>query len=47
MDGIQVRTISACPAVERAGLDGLNEGQKISYKIQDERGRQAAVNLKA
>ena len=33
-------------AVERAGLQGLNEGQKISYEIQTERGREAAVNLK-
>ena len=34
-------------AVERAGLNGLNEGQKISYEVQSERGREAAVNLKA
>jgi cold shock protein len=34
-------------AVERAGLNGLNEGQKISYEIATERGRSAAVNLKA
>jgi len=34
-------------AVERAGLNGLTEGQKISYEIQSERGREAAVNLKA
>jgi len=34
-------------AVERAGLQGLNEGQKINYEIQTERGRDAAVNLKA
>ena len=33
-------------AVERAGLQGLNEGQKVSYEIQSERGRDAAVNLK-
>lgn len=33
-------------AVERAGLRGLNEGQKVSYELQDERGRTAAVNLK-
>ncbi len=26
---------------------GLNEGQKISYEVQSERGREAAVNLKA
>jgi len=34
-------------AVERAGLQGLNEGQKISYEVQNERGKNAAVNLKA
>ncbi len=34
-------------AVERAGLNGLNEGQKISYDIEDNRGKSAAVNLKA
>jgi CspA family cold shock protein len=33
-------------AVERAGLQSLNEGQKISYEVQTERGREAAVNLK-
>ena len=33
-------------AVERAGLNGLNEGQKISYEIQQDRGKEAAVNLK-
>lgn len=34
-------------AVERAGLNGLNEGQKISYDVANERGKEAAVNLKA
>ena len=34
-------------AVERSGLNGLNEGQKISYEIATERGRSAAVNLKS
>jgi CspA family cold shock protein len=33
-------------AVERSGMNGLNEGQKISYEIATERGRSAAVNLK-
>jgi CspA family cold shock protein len=33
-------------AVERVGLLGLNGGQKISYEVQTERGREAAVNLK-
>jgi CspA family cold shock protein len=34
-------------AVERAGLRGLNEGQKVAYELQAERGRTAAVNLRA
>ena len=34
-------------AVERAGLNALNEGQKVSYEVETERGKQAAVNLKA
>ena len=34
-------------AVERAGLSGLNEGQRVEFELQDERGRTAAVNLKA
>jgi len=34
-------------AVEKAGLMGLNEGQKITYEVQENRGREAAVNLKA
>ena len=33
-------------AVERAGLSGLNEGQKVSYELQTERGKTAAGNLK-
>ena len=33
-------------AVERAGLRSLNEGQRVSYELQNERGRTAAVNLK-
>lgn len=33
-------------AVERAGLRGLNEGQRVEYELQNERGRTAAVNLK-
>ena len=34
-------------AVERAGLRSLNEGQHVSYELKDERGKTAAVNLKA
>jgi cold shock protein len=33
-------------AVERAGLNGLNEGQKVSYDVVNERGKDAATNLK-
>ena len=34
-------------ALEKAGLRGLDEGQKVSYDVQVERGKEAAVNLKA
>ena len=34
-------------AVERAGMRSLNEGQQVAYDLQEERGRTAAVNLKA
>jgi len=34
-------------AVERAGLRGLNEGQRVSYQMKEERGKTAAVDLKA
>ena len=33
-------------AVQAAGLDGLNEGQKVSYEVVKERGKEAAANLK-
>lgn len=35
-------------AVERAGLDSLNEGQKISYDLQHDpkKGKDSAANLK-
>jgi CspA family cold shock protein len=33
-------------AVERAGLQTLNEGQKVEYELQENRGRTAATNLK-
>jgi CspA family cold shock protein len=33
-------------AVERAGLRSLNEGQKISYDLQTEKGKTSATNLK-
>ena len=34
-------------AVQRAGLQTLNEGQKVNYELASERGRTAAVNIKA
>ena len=34
-------------AVEKAGLRSLNEGQRVSFELQKERGKTAAVNLKA
>ena len=34
-------------AVERAGMDGLQEGQKLNYDLeQGQRGRVSAVNLR-
>ena len=33
-------------AVERAGLSTLNEGQKVSFEIQTERGKSSATNLR-
>lgn len=33
-------------AVHVAGLQGLNDGQKVSYDVVAERGKQAASNLK-
>ena len=32
-------------AVEAAGMSTLNEGQKVSYELQENRGKQAATNL--
>jgi CspA family cold shock protein len=32
-------------AVQRAGIQALNEGQKVSYDLATERGKTAAVNL--
>jgi len=33
-------------AVERAGLGTLNEGQRVSFNIVEERGKKAAADLK-
>lgn len=32
-------------AVEKAGLRSLGEGQKVSYEVQENRGKQAAANI--
>jgi CspA family cold shock protein len=34
-------------AVERAGMTTLNEGQRVTYDVVTERGKQAAGNLQA
>lgn len=34
-------------AVEAAGMRSLNEGQKLEYELQENRGKQAAGNLVA
>ncbi len=34
-------------AVEKAGLGTLNEGQRVSYDVIEERGKKAAGNLQA
>lgn len=33
-------------AVEKAGLRGLNEGQKVSYDLATDKGKTSAANLK-
>ena len=32
-------------ALERAGMSGLNEGDKVSYEVVTERGKLAASNI--
>ncbi len=32
-------------AVEKAGLRGLNEGQKVSYREEEQRGKVSAVDI--
>jgi CspA family cold shock protein len=34
-------------AVQAAGLRGLDEGQKVTFDVEMERGKSAAINLKA
>ena len=33
-------------AVQAAGLNGLDENQKVTYEVVTERGKQAAANLR-
>ena len=33
-------------ALEKAGIRGINEGQKVGYQIANERGKDAAVDIK-
>lgn len=33
-------------AVQAAGLQGLNDGQRIAYELKNDRGKTAAANLK-
>jgi cold shock protein len=33
-------------AVHAAGLNGLNDGQKVTYEVVAERGKEAAANLR-
>jgi len=33
-------------ALERAGMNTLNEGQRVSYDVATEKGKTSAVNLK-
>ncbi len=33
-------------AVQNAGLNGLNEGQKVSFELESNKGKTSAVNLK-
>ena len=33
-------------AVQAAGLQGLSDNQKVSFEVKNERGKEAAANLK-
>jgi CspA family cold shock protein len=33
-------------ALEQAGIQGLNEGQKVSYELESKNGKESAVRLK-
>jgi hypothetical protein len=42
----RLRPYFGISAVERAGLNSLNEGQDVEYDIVTDRGKQSAGNLK-
>ena len=45
-DGASKDVFVHVSAVERSGLNGLNEGQKVSFDVENDRqGRSSAVNL--
>ena len=33
-------------SVERSGLSGLDEGQKVLFEVEEQKGKQSACNLK-
>jgi CspA family cold shock protein len=45
-DGAEQDVFVHISAVERSGLSGLNEGQRVSFDIATERGKTNAANLK-
>ena len=45
-DGASKDVFVHVSAVERSGLNGLNEGQKVSFDVENDRqGRSSAINL--
>ncbi|MFM7420167.1 MAG: cold-shock protein, partial [Alphaproteobacteria bacterium] len=34
-------------AVQKAGMQGLKDNQKVSFEVAEERGKPTAINLKA
>ena len=45
-DGGQKDNFVHISAVEKSGIGDLKQGDRVSYELQTERGRSAAVNLK-
>ena len=46
-EGVSKDVFVHISAVEKSGLGTLNEGQRVSFDIVTERGKQSAGNLKA